>query len=107
MNTALFIWGCYGALNILSHLFLSKEGEKGFYASMSAMSLMGGAALMWTGHTSWFLGLNLGIVGLLVAAALAQLGVSPPSAENYKASVIAQAATLRLAVVLACWFLTK
>jgi len=107
LNTALTIWGIYCSFNILSHVSLSKEVEKGFYISMSAMSLMGGAALIWTGHTSWFLGLNLALIGLLVMVALAQLGISPPSADNHKASIVAQAATLRLAVVLACWFLAK
>ena len=62
---------------------------------------------MWTGHTSWFLGLNLMVVGVLLLAAFALLGVSPPSLKNHDASDVAKSAALRFAVTLVCWFLTK
>jgi len=84
-----------------------KDSKREFHVSMSLISLMGGAALLWTGHTSWFLGLNLLIVGTFVLAAFALIGISPPSLKNHDASAVAQAATLRFAVTLACWFLTK
>ncbi len=107
LNTALIIWGIFHILNMLAYAFNMKDSNKGFYISLSAISLMGGSALMWTGQTSWFLGLNLAIVGTFLVAAFALLGVSPPSPKNHEASTIAAVATIRLAIALACWFLTK
>jgi len=106
METWNIIWSVYHAL-ILIAFFLGDSKSRVFFVSMSLMSLMGGIALLTTGHSGWFLGLNLGYVGCLVLAALAAYGTAPPGPENEKSNYIAAAATIRFAVTLACWFLAK
>jgi hypothetical protein len=104
---ALAIWGALHAFNMLAYVLTMKGSSREFHISLSLISLMGGSALMWTGHTSWFLGLNLAVVGALILAAFALIGISPPSLKNHDASDVAKSAALRFAVALACWFLAK
>lgn len=106
METCNIIWSVYHAL-VLIAFFTGDSTSRVFFGSMTLMSLMGGIALMTTGHMGWFIGLNLGYVGLLVLAAIAAYGTAPPGSEKEKSNYIAAAATIRFAVTLACWFVAK
>lgn len=70
------------------------------------MSWMIGAAMLYTGHSGWFLWSNVPVIFGVFVLALAKFGVQPPKPDDIEAATSAMwACTVRLAAVLACWIL--
>jgi len=104
MTTPLWIWSTYHGLAFIAQLFSSKRNNSAAGA-LIVISWMAGFAMLWSGHTGWFLWTNIPLILMMILFAAGHLTKPPAGSNEEEAQSAMWAAAVRLAVVLACWAL--
>ena len=103
MTTALWIWSGYHVLALFGALFTIDR--RSAEIPLVLISWMAWAAMLWSGHDSWFLWTNAPVIAVILIAGLGQLSKPPAPDTEERATNMVWSATLRLFAVLVCWAL--
>lgn len=116
MTMSLWVWSFYHIVTLISQFFLSKESEisernkdvkskSSANSGIIAISWMVGGAMLWTGHTGWFLWTNMAIIMTALLSGAVMMGKPSKDGDSELAGKIVWSSATRLGFVITCWLL--